>query len=71
MKNIIIGIVIGLFLNGIVCFAENIIANPFKRIGGTNLIECHTTKVTTPEGIYRIFTSWTVHGVAMTVIKIK
>lgn len=71
MKNIIIGILIGLFLNGITCFAENIITNPFKKIGETTFTNCYTTKVNAPEGSYRIFMVDTVHGVGITAIKIN
>lgn len=57
MRNIIFGIVIGILLNCLVASAaEKIMVNPLKIITKTNdgaLIQ--TTKITTHEGVYRIF----------------
>ena len=74
MKNIIIGLVIGLVLNGIIVFAkENIVMNSIQKVGDLpySYYDINTTKVTTPEGTYRIFTSQTSTGAGITAVKIK
>lgn len=57
MRNLIFGIVIGTLLNClVVSAAEKIMVNPLKYITSTSsgaIIQ--TTKITTPEGVYRIF----------------
>lgn len=52
MRNIILGIVIGILLNGLIAFAsEKIIMNPCTYLD----YGIATTKVTTTEGTYRLF----------------
>ena len=58
MKNIVIGLVMGLMLNGLFVWAsEQIVINPLKNIykDDDRIINIFTTKVQTPEGAYRIF----------------
>lgn len=75
MKNIIIGLMIGLLLNGLIVFAkENVTAYSFQNIkfnkSGYNP-SVYTTKVVTPEGAYRIFISKQGYAGGITAIKIK
>ena len=52
MKNLILGIVIGILLNSLIAFAsEKVIINPCTYIDNG----IATTKVTTTEGTYRLF----------------
>lgn len=68
MKNIIIGITIGLLFNGLIAFAkETIIVNPLNSVMNT----INTTKVTTSEGTYRIFIYHNCHQGGITAIKVK
>lgn len=61
MKNIIIGLVIGILLNGLIVFAsEKIITNPLQDV--ISILKWQpvsttikTTKVTTLDGTYRLF----------------
>lgn len=74
MKNIILGLIIGLLLNGWTVFAsEQIIINPLKNIyqDRNRIIRINTTKVQTPEGIYRIFLYDGYSQGGITAIKIK
>lgn len=74
MKNIIIGLVIGLMLNGLFAWAsEQIVINPLKNIYTDNdrIIDILTTKVQTPEGVYRIFVYSGYKKGGLTAIKIK
>lgn len=76
MKNLIVGVIIGILLNGLVVFAtEKIVANPLikvtspaSRLGGADVF---ATKINTPEGTYRVFTVDNGHGVSITAIKIN
>lgn len=68
MKNIIIGLVIGLLLNGFIVYAkEQIIINPTQQINNY----FNTTKIITPEGTYRIFIFYNGFANGITAIKIK
>ena len=74
MKNIIIGLVIGLLLNGLIVSAkEQIVINPLKNIyqNRSRVIRINTTKVQTPEGIYRIFLYDGYNQGGITAVKIK
>ncbi len=61
MKNIILGIIIGILLNGLIVFAaEKIIVNPLQDVISIFKLQpintsIKTTKVTTPDGTYRLF----------------
>lgn len=68
MKNIIIGLIIGLLLNGLVVLAqERIVINPMQSVN-TYL---DTTKITTPEGTYRLFVYYSGFVGGITAVKIK
>lgn len=73
MKKLILGIVIGILLNGLIAFAsEKAIVNSLQIITKTNdgsIIQ--TTKITTPEGIYRIFIFQGYKRGGMTAVRIK
>lgn len=76
MKNLIIGAIIGVLLNGLVVFAaEKIVVNPLTLLVRTSdkwaETEVYTTKVNTPEGSYRIFTARGYRTIGITAIKIK
>lgn len=73
MRNIIIGLVIGILLNGLITYAkETIVTNPITGLGKVGYVELYTTKVTTSEGTYRLFiTSSTTGGSGITTVKIK
>ncbi len=73
MKNIVIGLIIGLLLNGLIVFAkENIIINPATYVGNIGYGCINTTKVTTSEGTYRIFVYFNRgYGAGITAVKIK
>ena len=73
MKNIVIGLIVGLLLNGLIVFAkENIIINPETHVGNIGYGYVDTTKVTTSEGTYRLFV-YSTHGSGggITAVKIK
>lgn len=68
MKNLMIGLLLGFLLNGLIVYAkENIAMNPIQYLGNS----IQTTKITTPEGSYRIFIVYTGRGAGITAIKIK
>lgn len=77
MKNIIIGILIGILLNGLIVFAmEKVTINPLQDI--ISFIEptqvhtkVKTTKVTTPEGTYRLFILCGGYHGGITAVRIK
>ena len=73
MKNIVIGLIVGLLLNGLIVFAkENIIINPETHVGNIGYGYVDTTKVTTSEGTYRLFVySTRGSGGGITAVKIK
>ena len=72
MKNIIIGLVIGLLLNGILVFAkENVTFNLATRIGTIDGYPVFTSKVATSEGTYRLFIYHPYKGGGITAVKIK
>lgn len=56
-KKMILGIAIGILLNClIVSAAEKIVVNPLQTVATPNDLQTiQTTKITTPEGTYRIF----------------
>lgn len=73
MKNILIGLTIGLLLNGLIVFAsEHIITNKpqcIAKMSGTDYL--YTTKVITPEGVYRIFIYQSYKRGGITAVRIK
>lgn len=73
MKNILIGLTIGLSLNGLIAFAnEHIVANKPQcvvKMSSTDYI--YTTKATTPEGQYRIFILQGYKRGGITAVRIK
>ena len=74
MKKVIIGIVIGLTVSSICMASEKIISNPLCMINtvGNNNGIIYTTKITTSEGTYRIFTYDSIqNGAGITAVKIK
>lgn len=76
MKNLIGGVIIGVLLNGLVVFAaEKIVANPLVKVASPATrfasFDVSTTKVSTPEGTYRVFTVDNGTGVGITAIKIN
>lgn len=72
MKNIIIGLIIGIFLNGLVSFAkEKTIVNPFQNIATVQSSTIKTTKMVTPDGTYRLFVATSGYSYGITAIKIK
>ena len=73
MKNIIFGIVIGILLNClVVSAAEKIMVNPLKIITLTDdRAVIQTTKITTPEGVYRIFLFSGFEQGGITAVRIK
>lgn len=74
MKNIIIGLVIGILLNGLIVFAsEKIMLNSLQTIKlpgfvGNNIETC---KITTPEGTYRLFIYMGGYRGGITAVRIK
>lgn len=73
MKNLIIGIITGLLLNGAIVFAqEKIVINPLQYVKSTDQYGyIYTTKVSTPEGMYRIFVFEGHKKGGITAVKIK
>lgn len=77
MKNILIGLTIGLLLNGLIAFAnEHIMVNKPQCLlqldGATNFDTLiYTTKATTPEGQYRIFILQGYKRGGITAVRIK
>ena len=73
MKNILIGLTIGLLLNGLIVFAsERIIANKPQcviKMSGTDYLS--TIKVTAPEGVYRVFILQGYQKAGITAVRIK
>lgn len=75
MKNIIIGILIGILINGLFVFAaEKIVANPLQQISvpgasfGNNVSTC---QVTVSEGTYRLFIYMAGNRGGITAVRIK
>lgn len=78
MKNLIVGLVLGLLLNGLTTIAkepeqikEKVIINPKTSINIKGAREVYTTKITTVDGVYRVFVFDSVYGSAMTVIRLN
>lgn len=77
MKNILIGLTIGLLLNGLIAFAsEHIMVNKpqcLLQLGRENSCNTflYTTKATTPEGQYRIFILQGYKRGGITAVRIK
>lgn len=76
MKNLIVGVIIGVLLNGLVVFAaEKIVANPLIKVASPaarwGSSDVYTTRISTPEGTYRVFTTDNGTSVGITAIKIK
>lgn len=76
MKNLIVGVIIGVLLNGLVVFAaEKIVVNPLVLVAKSSVkrvdTKVYTTKVNTPEGSYRIFTARGYRSLGITAIKIN
>ena len=68
MKKLILGIVIGILLNGLIAFAsEKVIINPYTYIDNS----IATTKVTTTEGTYRLFIFEHGYRGGITAVRIK
>ena len=68
MKKLILGIVIGILLNGLIAFAsEKVIINPCTYIDNG----IATTKVTTTEGTYRLFIFEYGYRGGITAVRIK
>lgn len=68
MKKLILGIVIGILLNGLIAFAsEKVIINPCTYINNG----IATTKVTTTEGTYRLFIFEHGYRGGITAVRIK
>lgn len=76
MKNILIGLTIGLLLNGLIAFAsEHIMVNKPSQIVsvGDDIVKdyIYTTKATTAEGQYRIFILQGYKRGGITAVRIK
>lgn len=76
MKNILIGLTIGLLLNGLIAFAsEHIMINKPSQIVsvGDDIVSdyIYTTKATTTEGQYRIFILQGYKRGGITAVRIK
>ena len=73
MKKLMLGIVMGMLLNClVVSAAEKIMVNPFKIITSTDCrATIKTTKITTPEGVYRIFLFSGYEQGGITAVRIK
>lgn len=76
MKNILIGLTIGLLLNGLIAFAsEHIMVNKPSQIAsiGGDIVNdyIYTTKATTAEGQYRIFILQGYKRGGITAVRIK
>lgn len=73
MRNILIGLTIGLSLNGLIAFAnEYIVVNKpqcIAKMSGTDYLS--TIKVTAPEGTYRIFIYTSYKRGGITAVRIK
>lgn len=68
MKKLILGIVLGILLNGLIAFAsEKVIINPCTYIDSGIV----TTKVTTTEGTYRLFIFERGYRGGITAVRIK
>ena len=68
MRNIILGLVLGILLNGLIAFAsEKVIINPCTYIDSG----IATTKVTTTEGTYRLFIPERGYRGGITAVRIK
>jgi hypothetical protein len=72
MKNIILSLLIGLIVGFPISVYAKTIINPIERISSSiNKGNLYTTKVTTEEGIYRIFAYTCGYGAGITAIKVK
>ena len=71
MKNIILGLLVGLILGLPISAYAKIIMNPIERVGAISAGSLYTTKVTTEEGTYRIFVYNSGYGTGITTVKIK
>lgn len=71
MKNIILGLLVGLIIGFPASVYAKTIMNPIERIGKISSGSLYTTKVTTEEGTYRIFVYNSGYGAGITTVKIK
>lgn len=71
MKNIILGLLVGLIIGLPISAYAKTIVNPIERVGAISTGSLYTTKVTTEEGTYRIFVYNSGYGTGITTVKIK
>lgn len=71
MKNIILGLLVGLIIGFPILAYAKTITNPIERIGSISTGTLYTTKVTIEEGTYRIFVYNSGYGAGITTVKIK
>ena len=71
MKNIILGILVGLIVSLPISVYAKAVMNPTERFSKVGNGDLYTTKVTTEEGTYRIFAYDNYYGSGLTAVKIK
>lgn len=71
MKNIILGILVGLIISLPISVYAKTIINPVERFSKVGSGDLYTTKVTTEEGTYRLFICNNYRGSGVTAVKIK
>ena len=71
MKNIILGLLVGLIISFPISVYAKAVMNPAEKFGKVGNGDLYTTKITTEEGLYRIFVYNNFYGSGVAAIRIK
>ena len=71
MRNVILGIFLGFIITLPITTYAKTVFNPVETVGNIGFGTVTTTKITTEEGTYRIFTYSSLYGGGITAVKIK